>query len=125
MKVSIMLSQILDHSTYSTVKTLDKVKLTSMLLNMCYYYYCAILDKMEKKDKPREKKITPYLKPDLLQGIYIMIENYLHSCYLNIFSLFSYISADLGSAKTRNRNIEGSKQNLLTQDFQRRLTVNK
>lgn len=126
MKVSICYLKYRDHSTYSAVKNPDKVKLTSRLLNTWCCYCCTVLDEIEKRIIHFKKKNHSILKAKpVSRDLYNIEKLFTQLIFKHIFSLFSYISADLGSAKTRNGNFEISKQNLFTQDFQRRLTVNK
>lgn len=62
MKVSICYLKYRDHSTYSAVKNLDKVKLTSRLLNTWCCYCCTVLDEIEKRIIPFKKKKSLHTK---------------------------------------------------------------
>lgn len=62
MKVSICYLKYRDHSTYSAVKNLDKVKLTSRLLNTWCCYCCTVLDEIEKRIIHFKKKNHSILK---------------------------------------------------------------
>lgn len=83
-----MLSQILNDSTYGAVKTLAQVKLTSMLLNMCYCYHCSILDKMEKKNKALEKKNHSILKARPVSGDLYVRKLFIWLIFEHIFPSF-------------------------------------